>query len=131
MEHGLLASLQKARYMEQIPDNYDWRFLEESAHEHFAEYRNTLQKGKERENNALIDAHVAGLTQTHSARHSRLERLLSDATDPGIRSLRAGQIRNEQSRLQVRIDALESDRARGVSVSGNLVLAGYIRYQAR
>ena len=126
VETDLMSSLQKAHYDNGLPADWDWRHLENISREYFAEHRDVLQNEMETRNNAVIDTRVAGLRQTSVARVSRWRQALTQVDDPLIQRMRRGQISNEEIRLQSQIDELESKR--GVDISGNLVLAGYIRF---
>ena len=126
IEGTLMASLQQAQYQDSIPTDYDWDELASISLQHFTKYRDALQSESETRNNALIDTRIASLHQTSAARVNRWTQLLSEASDTNIRRMRRGQISNEEVRLQARINDLETQR--GVDLSGNLVLAGYIRY---
>ena len=126
IEGTLMASLQQAQYQDSIPTDYDWDELASISLQHFTKYRDALQSESETRNNALIDTRIASLHQTSAARVNRWTQLLSEASDTNIRRMRRGQISNEEVRLQARINDLETQR--GVDLSGNLVLAGYIQY---
>ena len=126
IEASILASLQQAQYQSVIPADYDWDELSRISREYFTEYRDNLQSESETRNSALIDTRIASLSQTSAARVSRWRQLRDEASSTNIQNMRRGQISNEEVRLQSRIDELESRRS--VDLSGNLVLAGYIRY---
>lgn len=121
IERRLLGSLQNAQYRNTLPA-FEWRDLAD----YFADYRDALQAKIESRNNAIIDSRIAGLRQTSAANVSRWSDALSQAESTNIQNMRRGQINREPDRLQAKVDDLEAKR--GVDISGNLALAGYIRY---
>lgn len=125
IERRLLASIQNAEYRSVLP-SFEWRDLADISAAYFADYRDALQAKIESRNNAIIDSRIAGLRQTSAAKVSRWRDALSQAESTNIQNMRRGQINREPARLQTKIDDLEAKR--GVDISGNLVLAGYIRY---
>lgn len=125
VERRLLASLQNAEYRSVLP-SFEWRDLADISAAYFADYRDALQAKIESRNNAIIDSRIAGLRQTSAANVSRWSDALSQAESTNIQNMRRGQINREPARLQAKVDDLEAKR--GVDISGNIVLAGYIRY---
>ena len=126
VETDLMSSLQKADYDSVIPVDWNWPELESISREHFAEHRDVLQNKMEIRNNAVIDTRIAGLRQTSEARVRRWHEALAQVDQPRIQRMRRSQISNEEARLRAQIADLESKR--GVDISGNLVLGGYIRF---
>lgn len=124
IEASLLASLQQAQYQNFIPANYDWHELAGISREYFTEYRDNLQSEMETRNNALIDTRIISRSQTSDARVNRWRQLLAEGA--GIPNILRSNISNEELALQDSIEDLESRR--DIDISGNLVLAGYIRY---
>ena len=125
IERRLLGSLQNAEYRSVLP-SFEWRDLADISAAYFADYRDALQAKIESRNNAIIDSRIAGLRQTSAAKVSRWRDALSQAESTNIQNMRRGQINREPARLQAKIDDLEAER--DVDISGNLALAGYIRY---
>ena len=119
VEDHILASLQNAQYRNALP-SFEWRDLADISAAHFAEYRYALQAKIESRNNAIIDSRIAGLHQTSAAKISRWRDTIA------IPNILRGRIANEEFRLQTKIGELEVKRS--VVISGNLALAGYIRY---
>ena len=128
VERRLLASLQNAEYRSVLP-SFEWRDLADISAAYFAEYRDALQSKIESRNNAIIDSRIAGLRQTSAAKVSRWHDDLSQAESTNIQNMKRGQINREPARLQAKVDDLEAKR--GVDISGNLALAGYIHYVSR
>jgi len=100
----------------------EWQRYEAIAHDRFVQIRDDFQARLTERNNALTDSRIAALTQTHTAKHDRLERWWREATSPNIRRMREGQIARAKNDLRSRIEQLESRRA--VRVGGELELAG-------
>ena len=128
VERRLLASLQNAEYRSVLP-SFEWRDLADISAAYFAEYRDALQSKIESRNNAIIDSRIAGLRQTSAAKISRWHDDLSQAESTNIQNMKRGQINREPARLQAKVDDMEAKR--GVDISGNLALAGYIHYVSR
>ena len=128
VERRLLASLQNAEYRSVLP-SFEWRDLADISAAYFAEYRDALQSKIESRNDAIIDSRIAGLRQTSAAKVSRWHDDLSQAESTNIQNMKRGQINREPARLQAKVDDLEAKR--GVDISGNLALAGYIHYVSR
>lgn len=126
VETDLMSALQEACYDAVIPVDWPWHELESTSREYFAEHRDDLQNEMETRNNAIIDTRIAGLRQTSEARVRRWHEALAQVDQPRIQRMRRSQISNEEARLQSQVADLESRR--GVDISGNLVLAGYIRF---
>lgn len=119
VERRLLASLQNAEYRSIFP-SFEWRDLADISAAYFADYRDALQAKIKSRNDAIIDSRIAGLRQTSAAKVSRWRDTIA------IPNILRGRIDNDAISLQAKIDELEAKR--GVDISGNLALAGYIRY---
>ena len=126
IEQDILADLQNAHFGSYLPEEADWEFLDEMAFEYFSEYQSALEAETKRRNNALVDMKIAAIKRTASARVNRFSRLLEDASDERIRRMRQGQITRSDAERDIQIAEEEQNRA--IAMNGDLVSAGYIRY---
>lgn len=87
--------------------------------------RDQMEEEIMRSNEALINARLAGLTQSYEAKRRRVQQTLDKVTDPSIIRLHVGRLRNLQASYEMKRKEIESMGT--VSVGFSLMLRGLVR----
>jgi len=109
-----------------LSPNHDWALLEEAtqiAVSHIASIRDETEQEQRQRNSALVEMRLASLDQTYQSKGRLFKRYLESATDPRIRRMREGQIRNLEGRHHAEREKVE--RRRRVEVTFALKLAAF------
>jgi len=105
-------------------DPMDYENAKKEAIKYMAEMRKKLEATASEENEALINARATSLEQTYAMKRNRVERYLTQATEPRIRRMRAAQIANLE--MKFKDDLKDLNERRDVTVTFGLKMGSAI-----
>ncbi|MEM4380322.1 MAG: tryptophan 7-halogenase, partial [Thermoplasmatales archaeon] len=128
LSENLLSLLQKEESIQGI-DNFKLHdfWIEEAykiGREYIAALRTSRKEQLQARNAKVINDRVESLKQSTEIEIERLTRLLQEARNPKIITMREGQIRNTRINLENKIKELTQKQE--VTVSSDLVAGGYL-----
>lgn len=102
---------------------------EEAANRMAASERDRKNEELEESNESLVNARLSALEQTYMIKSDQVKKLLRESTDPSIRRMREGQLRNIKSGYEIRVAEIRKQEE--IEVSFRLELGGIAHLKHR